>query len=208
MFAVAAVAIAAGFASPDARLAVFGDSAARAAGTQRSNGDKEYQLKAAFLLNFARYTSWPKGTFANPDSPIVFGIVGEDPFGAAIDKMLKDKKIGQRPLVVWRFSQVKDISGVHLLFVGRQSRKEGERLQKRFARQPVLTVGDQKGMAGKGVVAAFYLEKKRLRFEMSVKAIRDSKLAISSQLLKLAHIPDREKKAPARKQEADEKEDK
>lgn len=191
VFAVMAVAVAAGFAGPDARMAMCADSVAHIAGTDRSSGGKEYRLKATFLLNFARYTSWPKDTFAEPDSPIVFGIVGEDPFGAEIDKTLKDKKIGQRPVVISRFSKVEDVSGVHLLFVGRPSRKEREKIRRHFAGKPVLTVGDAKGIAGQGVVAAFYLEKKKVRFEMSVEAIRSSKLAISSQLLKLARIIDR-----------------
>lgn len=172
------------------------DSAAEVAGPARSNRGKEYRLKASFLWNFARYTTWPAGTFAEPNSPIVFGILGEDPFGAEIDKTLKDKKVGRRPIVIRRFSLMEDVSGVHLLFVGRPSRKEREQLRRRFAGEAVLTVGDDKGIAGKGVVAAFYLERKKVRFEMSVQAIRSSKLTISSQLLKLARIIDRKQKSP------------
>ena len=44
----------------------------------------EYQLKAVFLYNFAKFVKWPAESFADADSPIILGILGVDPFGAAI----------------------------------------------------------------------------------------------------------------------------
>ena len=41
----------------------------------------EYQVKAAFLLNFTKFVDWPAGAFAGSDSPITICILGNDPFG-------------------------------------------------------------------------------------------------------------------------------
>src|SRR5271163_1246273 len=45
----------------------------------------EYPLKAVFLLNFAQFTDWPTNAFDQPDSPLVIGVWGNDPFGAVLD---------------------------------------------------------------------------------------------------------------------------
>ena len=43
---------------------------------------REYQIKAAFLYNFAQFTQWPTNAFAGPDKPLVIGILGADPFAS------------------------------------------------------------------------------------------------------------------------------
>ena len=39
----------------------------------------EYSVKAAFLLNIAKYATWPPPTFSDASAPIVIGILGDDP---------------------------------------------------------------------------------------------------------------------------------
>jgi hypothetical protein len=43
----------------------------------------DYEVKAAFLYNFARFVRWPEGSLAGPR--FVVAIVGDDPFGEVID---------------------------------------------------------------------------------------------------------------------------
>src|SRR2546423_14238921 len=62
----------------------------------------EYLIKAGFIYNFAKFVEWPSAAFAQPDSPIVIGILGTDPFGALIDQIVENKKIGARSFVVKR----------------------------------------------------------------------------------------------------------
>ena len=54
----------------------------------------EYQVKAAFLYNFAKFVEWPPGTFANSTDPIGICIVGQNPFGSALEYMVQGKKVG------------------------------------------------------------------------------------------------------------------
>ena len=46
---------------------------------QNSSVSSEYLIKAGFIYNFANLVQWPSNAFTQPDSPIVIGILGEDP---------------------------------------------------------------------------------------------------------------------------------
>src|SRR5688572_8568350 len=87
------------------------------AGTQaQSAASKEYQIKAAFLFNFVQFVEWPVTAFANGDSPICIGVLGENPFGTALDETVRGEVIGNRKVVVQRSREVEDLKDCHLVF--------------------------------------------------------------------------------------------
>jgi len=65
-----------------------------------SSDPRNICIKAGFIYNFAKLVEWPTASFAQPDSPIVIGILGEDPFGATLDRIVADKKINGRGFAV------------------------------------------------------------------------------------------------------------
>src|SRR5207237_9062812 len=77
----------------------------------------EYQVKAAFLYNFAKFVEWPSGTFANSNDPIGICIVGQNPFGSTLDDMVQGKKIGDRAFAVWRLPDTLHANQCQLLFI-------------------------------------------------------------------------------------------
>ncbi len=157
--------------------------------TEDKDRTKEYSIKAAFLFHFLKYTSWPKGTFEKQDDPIVLGLVGKDPFGKVLDKVLGKKVVGKRPIIIKRFEDISKVKGVHALFLGELTTKERSKLYAALAGQALLSIGDSYGMAGADTsVASFFLRDGKVRFEVSTKAVERAKLTISSQLLKLADI--------------------
>src|SRR5260370_33307144 len=90
-----------------------------------SSNSSEYLIKAGFIFNFAKFVEWPQTTFAQPDSPIVIGILGTDPFGAIIDQIVQDKKIGGRGFVVKRLKWgggPNELRDGKILFVGASER--------------------------------------------------------------------------------------
>ena len=44
----------------------------------------QYQVKAAFLYNFAKFVEWPPRSYKNPSAPFVIGVLGKNPFGNAL----------------------------------------------------------------------------------------------------------------------------
>jgi YfiR/HmsC-like len=158
---------------------------------QDSSDSSEYLIKAGFIFNFAKFVEWPPTTFAQPDSPIVIGILGTDPFGTIIDHIVQDKKIGGRGFVVKRLkwgAEAKDLRECKILFVGASERAHIDELVQIVKFLPILTVGETPGFAEHGGVIRFVLEDNRVRFEVNVDAARQGGLTISSRLLTLARI--------------------
>jgi YfiR/HmsC-like len=148
----------------------------------------EYEVKAAFLFNFAKFVEWPDSAFRHPDEPIVLGILGEDPFGASIDRMLADKTIGGHRLLVKRFRGVDTLERCHILFIGRSEEERLDRVLAKLDGAPTLTVGEGEQFAEAGGMIAFVIDHNRVRFDVDLHAAREAGLNPSSQLLKVARI--------------------
>jgi len=148
-------------------------------------------IKAGFIYNFAKFVEWPSAAFAQPDSPIVIGILGTDPFGNLIDRIIENKRIGARGLVVKRLkwgTDLKDLRECKILFVGASEKAHLDDLVQIVKSLPILTVGETPGFAERGGVIRFVLEDNRVRFEINVEAAHQADLTISSRLLTLARI--------------------
>lgn len=149
---------------------------------------KEYEVKAAFLFNFAKFTEWPAGAFPKSDSPFVIGVFGNDPFGQDLDKAVKDKKVKDRKIVIRRMNRIGDVGDCHILFVSSSEQDRLAAIFNRVRNKPILTVGDWSGFARRGGVINFILRNNTIGFEINTKASDRAKLQISSQVLRLARI--------------------
>lgn len=151
----------------------------------------EYLIKAGFIFNFAKFVEWPAPAFAQPDSPIVIGILGTDPFGTTIDQIVRDKKIGARGFVVKRLQWGKDIKELvdcKILFVSASEKAHMDEVLQMVKGLPILTVGETPGFAERGGIIRFTVEDNRVRFEVNVETAQQAGLTISSRLLTLARI--------------------
>lgn len=147
---------------------------------------REFQVKAVFLYNFAQFVEWPASSFESPESPLVIGILGLDPFGEILDEMVKGERVNGRPLAVKRYRSVGDIDQCHILFV---SGSEGSRTDQIIAAlegQSVLTVCDWEGFARRGAMVRFVVERNRVRLRINLEAAKAAGLNISSKLLRSA----------------------
>src|ERR1700674_1415859 len=136
-----------------------------------SSDSSEYLIKAGFIYNFAKLVEWPTSAFAQQDSPIVIGILGDDPFGATLDRIVADKKINGRGLVVKRLrwgKDVKDIRECNILFVSSSEKEHLDGVVDALKWLPVLTIGDGPGFARRGGIMNFTLEDNKIRFEVNV----------------------------------------
>ncbi len=145
-------------------------------------------MKAAFLVHFTKFTTWPDDAFESRGAPLIVGIAGTDPFGDALDKAFKDKKCGERPILIERYESADKIGKPHLLFTTATATDAIAAVLRACRERPVLLIGDAEGVAKGGLLAGFYLEKANVRFEINAEAAKKARLAISSQLLKLARI--------------------
>jgi YfiR/HmsC-like len=148
---------------------------------------KEYEVKAAFLLNFAEFIQWPPGAFPEADAPLVIGVLGNDPFGSALEETVRDEKVQSHKLVIRRAHHVEDLDGCQMVFVCKSERHVPELLA-RLDSRPVVTVGDSEGFARHGGTIDFYLEQNKVRFEINPESARQNGVKISSRLLALGRV--------------------
>ena len=154
----------------------------------------EYRAKAAFLYNFIRYTSWPADAFESDKAPLELLVVGHDPFDEHLTETFRGKELHGRTVSIRHTRDVPDELRAHLIFTSGLADEAARRLIANCARRPILLVGPEAGFAAKGATANFYIDKKKVRFEMNPAAIRRARLEVSSELLKLAKIVREESK--------------
>ena len=148
----------------------------------------EYQLKAIFLFNFAQFVEWPPEAFPEANTPLIIGVLGEDPFGAYLDQTVRGEKVNDRLLAVQRYRRVDEIKTCHILFI---SQSEANRLEPIFTSlkgRNTLTVGDAVGFARRGGMIRFVTEKNKIRLRINLEAAKAANLTISSKLLRPAEI--------------------
>jgi hypothetical protein len=149
---------------------------------------KEYQVKAVFLFNFAQFVEWPPTAFADDTSPLVIGILGEDPFGAYLDETVRGERVANRSLEVQRYHRVDDITTCHVLFI---SRSEESRLVRTLASlkgRNILIVGDSDDFIQRAGMIQLATSQGKIRLRINVNAARIANLTISSKLLRSAEL--------------------
>lgn len=165
-------------------MAAAGPAVARAAEPVPA---PEYQVKAVFLFNFAQFVDWPATAFADAQAPLVIGVLGDDPFGPYLDKLVQSEKVGGRPLLVRRFQRLEDAAACHILFVARGA-APAERVAAALHGHSVLTVGDMDNFARLGGMVRFVTENGKIRLRINVDAAKEEGLVVSSKLLRWATI--------------------
>lgn len=149
----------------------------------------EYQVKAAFLLNFTKFVDWPPAAFEDEHSPLAICILGEDPFGNVLNEIVKGEAVKGRELVVNRITRPPSPKGCQVLFVSK-SEKEVRRTLADLA-PGVLTVGEGGKFLQDGGVIAFVIENRRVRFDIDQSAAAKAMLTISSRLMNVARSVER-----------------
>jgi hypothetical protein len=148
----------------------------------------EYQVKAAFLYNFAKFVEWPPEAFENPSQAFVFCVLGEDPFGRVLDEVLDGRKIDGRALTVRRISDARRAKGCQILFVSSSEPKSVLVILAGIGDSGRLTVGESDTPAAEGMIIDFTLEGGKIRFVINAAGAEREKLRFSSRLLSLATI--------------------
>jgi hypothetical protein len=147
---------------------------------------REYQLKAAFIYNFAQFIEWPDKAFAKANSPIVITVLGDNPFGNVLDQVTKGKQIRGREIVVHYVKDPAAIGQTHVLFIGApHNQNPGQILG---GLNGVLTIADTDNFTGAGGMIRFFSEENKLRFEINTKATDKAGIKVSAKLLQLAKL--------------------
>jgi hypothetical protein len=143
----------------------------------------EYDVKAAFIHNMAKFVEWPGAS----EGPQQLCILGEDALAEAA-RMLQGQPIGRGTWDLPAVSARGNFQQCRVLFIGASEAPNLRRILDGVKGRPVLTVGDSEGFAAAGVMVNFYLEQNKVRFEINPDAANRAGLKFGSQLLKLARL--------------------
>jgi hypothetical protein len=146
----------------------------------------EYQVRAAFLLNFTKFIEWPHVESAGAESQARICIMGDDPFGALLDQMADGEVLQERKLVVQRLHQETPKACDVIYFSKGEQQDIGSVLSD--IGPGVLTVGEGDAFLREGGVIAFVVENRRVRFDINQKAAVKAGLKISSKLMSVARF--------------------
>ena len=144
----------------------------------------EYDVKAAFLLNFTKFVEWPPESFADTNSPISICILGKDPFGHTLDDIVQGETVNGRKLAVRRIAQMPASNECQVVYVATNDHETGRGLANLGA--GVLTVGDGESFIRDGGMIAFIVQNRRVRFDIKQSAADNAGLKLSSKLLSVA----------------------
>ncbi|MBN2029081.1 YfiR family protein [bacterium] len=157
-------------------------------GNAQTQEISEYEIKAAFLYNFAKFIEWPEEAFPDMDSPFIFGVLGDDPFSEVLEQTIGSKFIQGRPLEIIRFNNYQDIEYCHILFVGLSENRCVDTILHYVDHLGILTVGDMEGFAEWGGVINFFMEDNKVRLCINPDSAERACLKISSKLLNVSQI--------------------
>lgn len=148
----------------------------------------EYDLKAAFLLNFADYVEWPPAAGLGPASPLRMCTVGSDRLAARIDRLLRARALSKRPVISHRMNVASAATNCHIVFLDRSSAAATRRRLSHLSEGYALTVGEGKSFAEAGGIIGLEMAQGRVKLIVNLPAARRHELKISSRLLALAQV--------------------
>ena len=150
--------------------------------------DSEYELKAAFLYNFAKFVDWPEHSFSESRDALTIGLLGNDPFGEILDDTVRGKSINGRKFRIKRLKSHDQIKDCHVLYVGHSTERTTVDIISYLEGLNVLSVSDIEDFAEQGGIINFIFVQNRIGFVINEEAARVAGLKISSKLLQVASV--------------------
>ena len=154
-------------------------------GQAEATSPSEYQVKAAFIYNFAKYAEWPSEVMGSRDKPFTLCIVGRDPSDSAFSSV-EGRQVGGRPLKIRRDVRMEDIAGCHIAFISESEEHRLQSVLKSMASAPILTISDIDGFVEAGGAVGMFVADDRLKFDANFTALQRANIKVNSQVLWMA----------------------
>lgn len=163
----------------------------------QGSAPSEYQMKAAYIYNFAKFVEWPAKALPKGDSSLVIGILGTDPFDGILDATVRDKKIDSHPLVIRRIESLQDAKSCQILFIGSSEKKRWPEISAALAGASVLTVSENwDRFIPDGGIVYLFIDNNKICFDINDDAAKRAGLTVSSKLMQLSKKPPATRQIP------------
>jgi hypothetical protein len=147
----------------------------------------EYEIKAAFLFNFAKFVEWPaKPSGEGEPAAFTIGILGRDPFGDALEQTIGEKTVKGRKITLKRFRHAGELKPCDILFICDSERASLPEILNRLRNEADLTVSDMPDFGRRGGMITLFTEDNKVRFSIRTDLAERAGLKLSSRLLSLS----------------------
>ena len=153
--------------------------------------DKSYsasQVKAVMFHKILIFVEWPELNSQEPENPLVIGVSENSKLYPHLVEIYKSYKVRDRKVVVRVLDDFSDCENCHVLLIESDLRKFVPEVIQAVGDRQILTIGDGRGFAERGLVLNFFRARGKISFEVNMPAVKQSGLRISSKLLKKAKI--------------------
>ena len=150
----------------------------------------ESEVKAVFLFNLTKFIVWPEEIDDGSKTQFSIGILGTDPFGRHLDRVILSETIKGRRIGIRHYQKQEEVEWqeIDLLFIGEELLDNLPEMRLAARRSGVLTVGDTTGFCHAGGMVNLLTVGNRVKIEINLVEAKQSDFILSSQLLKLAGI--------------------
>jgi hypothetical protein len=148
----------------------------------------EYQVKALFLFNFAKYVDWPAEAYSSDSAPILIGLVGEDHFGDSFKQVIAGKTINGRQVVIKHVASAQEYKSCHILFIGASEQSNLSEILSAVKGSAILTAGETEEFLARDGMIDLRKKENKIRLEINLGAAQRANLKISSKLLSVADV--------------------
>jgi hypothetical protein len=150
----------------------------------------DYQVKAAFLINFPKYLDWPDSAFPAANSPVTVAVFGDDDVANEFQNMIQSGLVvGGHPVMLKRIHSESEINGdCQILFIAASEKSRVSRIVEKLKGSPILTVGESDNFLEQGGMINLVPKNRKIRLQVNLTAAGGARLKISSRLLVAADV--------------------
>ena len=147
-----------------ARVGLFADLV-------RPQTASEFQVKSAYLFDFAKRAQWPERALPNDKSKLIICVFGgESDFPDVLKSTLAGKDIREHPIEVRHLQSSGELKSCHVAFI-RVANGNARAALAQLENTNVLSVGEDKEFLSQGGMINLTLEGGGVRFELNSAAI-------------------------------------
>jgi hypothetical protein len=156
----------------------------------------EYQVKAVYILNFARFVEWPADVLP-ASSPLIIGVIGDNPLDGALEEVLRGKSANGHPIQLrrLRWDEVL-LTSCQIVFISNSDEAHLPQILRFLTGTSALTVSDIDRFSLRGGIIEFRMVGNRVRFDINRHPAIAARLNISSKLLSVARALHEERATP------------
>lgn len=147
---------------------------------------REFAIKAAFLLHFTQFIVWPPEALPAPGQPMKIGILAPNPFGNLLAEMVRDDTVEGRAVQVVEMTTIEEAEKVQILFIPRDAPRAQREGVAKLRGEPVLLVGEDPAFLRQAGMVALVRERERIVIMVNREALEEAGLSANSRLLRIA----------------------